>query len=81
MTRRGFAVAVVAVLFLAVLLASIFAASFPSNGNYDDIHEVPAQAIGTSMFESYGVAFLIVGVALFVSMMGGVFLAQEEDDE
>jgi NADH:ubiquinone oxidoreductase subunit 6 (subunit J) len=37
--------------------------------------------IGTAIFADYGAAVLMMGLMLFAVIIGGVFIAQEEDDE
>ena len=33
------------------------------------------------MFDNYGLALIGVGIVLFVSMLGGVYLAKEEEED
>ncbi|WP_019176176.1 NADH-quinone oxidoreductase subunit J [Methanomassiliicoccus luminyensis] len=67
----------IAALFLLLLLGVLMTAAWPGSWG---ITETPIRDIGITLFEDYGIAFLIVGVVLFVSMMGGVYLAQEEKE-
>lgn len=80
-SKEGFArkarLGVILALFLALIFGTLVFAPWPGNLS---IHEISGQDLGVSLFENYGVAFLIVGVVLFVSMLGGVFLAQEEKE-
>jgi NADH:ubiquinone oxidoreductase subunit 6 (subunit J) len=69
----GMSVLVLAMLIIGSLLMAVWPAGEPTNIGLDDL------GIGT--FETFGVTFLIVGLVMFTSMLGGVFLAKEEDDE
>lgn len=71
-------VAFLAIIGLFVLmLGAILAAQWPSSS----IQTISNQVFGTTMFTTYGFTFIVVGLVMFVSMMGGVFLAQEEDNQ
>lgn len=67
----------IAAFFLALLLGVLLTGGWAGGW---EIAEQSTSDIGVSLFEDYGIAVLIVGVVLFVSMMGGVFLAQEEKE-
>jgi len=73
--RRNALLAGTLVLFLVIILGSILAAQWPagtlSSTNNNDLSSL--------LFNEYGIVVLIVGIVLFVSMLGGVYLAQEED--
>ncbi len=75
MNRRNALLAGTLVLFLVIILGSILAAQWPagtlSSTNNNDLSSL--------LFNEYGIVVLIVGIVLFVSMLGGVYLAQEED--
>ncbi|MEM2944583.1 MAG: hypothetical protein QXN93_02545 [Methanomassiliicoccales archaeon] len=34
--------------------------------------------IAVTLFEDYGITFLVIGIVMFAAMLGGVFLAKEE---
>ena len=76
-SQRRARLGVIAALFLALIFGTLIFA--PWSGSLS-IHEISGYDLGVSLFENYGIAFLIVGVVLFVSMLGGVFLAQEEKE-
>ena len=51
-----------------------------------DMDQVPNEDVGDTMFgidgaEGYGLVMFLVGLLLLVAMLGGVFLAKEEDAE
>ena len=77
MSKRNARMGLIAAFLLALLLGVLLTAQWPGGWG---ISEIPAGDLGVTLFENYGIAFLIVGVVLFVSMMGGVFLAQEEKE-
>lgn len=76
-TQKYARLGLIAAFFLLLLLGVLLTADWPGGWG---VTETPAQDIGVTLFEDYGIAVLIVGVVLFVSMMGGVFLAQEEKE-
>ncbi len=69
----GMSVLVLAMLIIGSLLVAAWPAGEPTN--------IGLNELGLGTFELYGVTFLIVGLVMFTSMLGGVFLAKEEDDE
>ncbi len=73
--KRNALLAGALVLFFVMVLGSILAAQWPAGSlgttNNNDLSDL--------VFNDYGVVVLIVGIVLFVSMLGGVYLAQEED--
>lgn len=76
MNKRKIFVGVAAVLFLAVVLGSILLSQWPAGS----LHATDNQAFGNAIFNDYGLAILVVGITLFVSMLGGVYIAQEENE-
>jgi NADH:ubiquinone oxidoreductase subunit 6 (subunit J) len=42
---------------------------------------IPIETISSIIFEQWGVLVIVLGLVLFATMLGGVFIAQEEDDE
>ncbi len=75
MNKRNVLLAGTLLLFLIMILGSILAAQWPAgtltSTNNNDLADL--------LFNDYGIVVLIVGIVLFVSMLGGVYLAQEED--
>ena len=68
----------VGVLFLAVLIWPIMTGDFSADLEQQNTNTVE---LGKLMFDNYGLALIGVGIVLFVSMLGGVYLAKEEDDD
>ncbi|WP_400208668.1 hypothetical protein [Candidatus Methanomassiliicoccus intestinalis] len=68
----------VGVLFLAVLIWPIMTGDFSADLAQQNTNTVE---LGKLMFDNYGLALIGVGIVLFVSMLGGVYLAKEEDDD
>jgi NADH:ubiquinone oxidoreductase subunit 6 (subunit J) len=69
-------------LLALLMLYSVASVSWPEG----DMDLNSNEAVGETMFgtpdsSGYGVVVLLVGVLLLVAMLGGVFLAKEEDDE
>jgi NADH:ubiquinone oxidoreductase subunit 6 (subunit J) len=64
-----------AVGLLVVVLGTVIMAAWGS----PDLSQIPNAQLGSQIFNVWGVTFFILGMLMFVAMMGGVFLAQEED--
>ena len=80
--RRGtlklFAIGLLALLFVL----AVTDASWPEG----DMDHISNEEVGTTMFgesgaEGYGLVVFLIGLLLLVAMLGGVFLAKEEDEE
>ncbi|MFP4169764.1 MAG: hypothetical protein ACLFUV_01890 [Methanomassiliicoccales archaeon] len=77
MNRQQF-MAGLAVLFLALfVLGSLVFTVWPAG----ELTHIGLETLGSSTFELYGVTFFILGLIMFAAMMGGVFIAKEEDEE
>jgi len=78
MMNRRIYFSAMAVLFLAmVIIASLLLTAWPAG----EIVHFGLQELGSGTFELYGITFLILGILMFAAMMGGVFIAKEEDEE
>ncbi len=75
MNKRDALLACTLVLFLVVVLGSILAAQWPAGS----LSSTDTNQLSDLVFNEYGLAVLVIGIVLFVSMLGGVFLAQEEE--
>jgi len=71
--QRAFAIISVAT-FLIIIISSLSLSSWGAG----EITEIGMHQIGIALFEDYGITFLIIGILMFVAMIGGVFLAKEE---
>ena len=78
--RQALAVAAVAALFL-VMAASLVGIPWPTQQ-----HEIPVvnttspsgNAIANSLFNTYSIALILIGIILGAAMVGGVYLAKME---
>ena len=68
----------VGVLFLSVLLWPILTGDFFF---FFTQQNTDTYELGQLMFDNYGLALIGVGIVLFVSMLGGVYLAKEEEED
>jgi len=64
-------------LLLELMLYSVFAIEWGDIGGT----VLKTAEIGKAIFIDYGAAVLMLGLMLFAVIIGGVFIAQEEDDE
>ena len=64
-------------LLLELMLYSVFSIEWGDIGGT----VLKTAEIGTAIFADYGAAVLMLGIMLFAVIIGGVFIAQEEDDE
>jgi NADH:ubiquinone oxidoreductase subunit 6 (subunit J) len=74
--NKRIVVGLIGLLFLVVVLGTMLATAW--TGGY--VHPTDSKDFSSLIFNEYGVAVLMVGFVLFVSMLGGVFLAQEEKE-
>jgi NADH:ubiquinone oxidoreductase subunit 6 (subunit J) len=49
------------------------------NWHAGDISQMGTEKVGNALFDDYGIAFLVIGLVMFTAMLGGVFLAKEDD--
>ncbi|KQM12337.1 hypothetical protein AOA80_02765 [Methanomassiliicoccales archaeon RumEn M1] len=75
MNKRKVAIGVTALLFFAVVLGSVLMTQWPAG----ELADTDNAELGITLFETYGIAVLMVGFVLFVALLGGVFIAQEEE--
>ncbi len=72
---RALAMAVLALLFIAVLTSL----AWPEGPMDDTTNEDVAKTLfGTSNSTGYGLIVLFIGLLLLVALLGGIFLAKEE---
>jgi len=48
-------------------------------GTYEILGDM-TETIGNVLFSTYGVVVLFLGLILFAAMLGGVYIAQEDDE-
>lgn len=44
-----------------------------------ELSQVPTSDVGTAIFHTWGPTLILVGVLMFASMLGGIFIAQEDE--
>ncbi|MCX6650494.1 MAG: hypothetical protein NT131_02400 [Methanomassiliicoccales archaeon] len=64
-------------LLLELMLFSIFSVEWGDAGNT----LIDTATVGMAVFNDYGVAVLMLGLLLLSAILGGVFIAQEDDEE
>ncbi len=78
--RQALAIAAVAALFL-VMAVSFIGVPWPTTQHPIDVVNTTSpggNAIANSLFNSYSIALILIGVILAAAMVGGVFLAKME---
>ena len=68
----------VGILFLSVLLWPILTGDLSTGYTQQN---TDTYELGKLIFDNYGLALIGVGIVLFVSMLGGVYLAKEEEED
>ncbi len=81
MNRNDLFKAGAGIALLIIIMGALLAGNWgnPSEGYAAGTATGTNMDLGTSIFENFGLTFFILGLLLFVAMLGGVFLAQEED--
>ena len=81
MNKRGrggkIAAGVAAVMFIGVVMGSMLMTQWPAG----ELADTDNFQLGVTMFNTYGIAVLMVSFVLFVALIGGVFIAQEEEEK
>jgi NADH:ubiquinone oxidoreductase subunit 6 (subunit J) len=77
MNRQQYLAGMSVLLLSMLIIGSLIVSSWPAG----DITNIGLEALGKGTFETYGLTFIIVGLVMFTSMLGGVFLAKEDDEE
>lgn len=67
-------------LLLELLIYSIFSVEWGDVVSIEQTAEWTRE-VGSTIFNQYGVAVVMMGLLLLSAIIGGVFLAQEDDDE
>ena len=71
-------IAGMAVLFLSIMLiGSLVVATWPAG----EITNIGLEKLGLTTFETYGITFIIVGLVMFAAMLGGIFMAREDEEQ
>jgi NADH:ubiquinone oxidoreductase subunit 6 (subunit J) len=68
---------VIAAFLLAVVLYSLLSVTWPTGS----IHSFTTQQFGLDLFNNYAFTVILLGLTLFGAMIGGVFIAKEDDEE
>jgi NADH:ubiquinone oxidoreductase subunit 6 (subunit J) len=74
MNKRNVYVGITLVAFLVIVVGALLTTQWPAGS----LTTTNNDALSSMIFNEYGLVVLVVGIVLFVSMLGGVFIAQEE---
>ncbi len=70
---NAWATAISAIALLLIVLGSIITVQWI--GTY---HAFTSNDLGMAIFETWGPTLIVVGLLMFASMLGGVYIAQED---
>ncbi len=74
--------AVVALLFLAVVVMSVTGTEWAEEPlTFTDTDSSGIVTIGTEIFTTYVVAFEVLALVLLAALIGGIYLAKEDEEE
>jgi NADH:ubiquinone oxidoreductase subunit 6 (subunit J) len=76
MNKRDTYVSIALVAFLVVMVGCVLATSWAPG----ELTQTDTGVLSEVLFDEYGLAVIMVGFVLFVSMLGGIFIAQEEKE-
>jgi NADH:ubiquinone oxidoreductase subunit 6 (subunit J) len=76
MNKRDTYLTVALIAFLVVVVGCVLFTSWSPG----ELTETDTRSLSELLFNEYGLAVVLVGVVLFVSMLGGIFIAQEEKE-
>jgi len=76
-TRRIIGMVLIAALLLALVLYSLLTVTWPAGS----IHQIATEQFGLDLFTDYSFVVIMLGLVLFGAMLGGVFIAKEDDEE
>ena len=76
MNKRNVYIGITLAAFLVVVVGALLTAQWPAGS----LTTTDNNELSDLLFNEYGLAVLVVGIVLFVSMLGGVFIAQEENE-
>jgi NADH:ubiquinone oxidoreductase subunit 6 (subunit J) len=76
MNKRDAYVGIALVAFLVVMVGCVLATSWAPG----ELTQTDTAVLSEVLFDEYGLAVIIVAFVLFVSMLGGIFIAQEEEE-
>lgn len=80
--RAGIAKGLAIVAFALIFLGVIVSVDWPTGGqDSTTINDVGKTLFGQSGSQGYGLAMFLIGLLLLVALLGGVFLAKEEEKE
>ena len=70
---------VASIVSIAALLVIVLGSLLVVNWHAGDISQIGTEEVASTLFDDYGIAFLVIGLVMFTAMLGGVFLAKEDE--
>jgi NADH:ubiquinone oxidoreductase subunit 6 (subunit J) len=80
--RAGLAKGIAILAFALIFLGVIISVDWPTGGqDSTTMNDVGKTLFGQSSSEGFGLVMFLIGLLLLVALLGGVFLAKEEEKE
>ena len=76
MNRQHYIAAMSVLSLSMVLIGSLMITVWPAG----ELTQISLDELGRATFEVFGLTFLMVGLVMFTAMLGGVFIAKEEEE-
>lgn len=70
---------IASIIAVAGLLVIVLGSLLVVNWHAGDISQIGTEKVGNAVFDDYGFTFLVIGLVMFTAMLGGVFLAKEDE--
>jgi NADH:ubiquinone oxidoreductase subunit 6 (subunit J) len=72
-TKRALVALLACLALFFVILGTILTVTWQG-----ELNQIPTNVVGIAVFHTWGPTLILVGVLMFASMLGGVFIAQED---
>jgi len=73
-TKQALVALIASMALLLVIIGTILTVTWQG-----ELHQIPTDVVGTAIFHTWGPTLILVGVLMFAAMLGGVFIAQEDE--
>jgi NADH:ubiquinone oxidoreductase subunit 6 (subunit J) len=63
-------------LLLVLLFGAFMGASIVQLPWTNDLHEIPTEEVGSTLFEEFWFAMILIGLGIVAAILGGIYLAK-----